>query len=222
MSKHKLGRRRQLARPSHYKQAGAVEEALRQRGVSAHVQPGWRGQSLLVHVADPDAPAAYLDDYADTLAEALYADGVQISCAGRTFIVAPGWLVANDAAEDQEASVWPPADEAEDIPDTPPDPRGTPASRWADHVTVLHLVEVLDGLQSALTGVELRADDSVLLHLTGNCNPAAVRGQLEGLRPALAVALGAASCSIGGCGRQLTITPAPRPAVGAPQGAERR
>ena len=60
MSKKRCDRPRQLARPKHYKQAGAVEEALRRRGVIAHVKPSWSGRSLVVQVADPDALVGHL------------------------------------------------------------------------------------------------------------------------------------------------------------------
>ena len=65
MSKKRFGRPRLQARPKHHKQAGAVEEALRRRGVSAHVKPSWSG-CLIVQVADPDAAAGYLDAHAAT------------------------------------------------------------------------------------------------------------------------------------------------------------
>lgn len=227
MSKRKPRRPRQLARPIYYKQAGAVEEALRQRGVSAHVQPGALGLSLLVHIADPDVPATYLDDYADTLAAALYADGVAINSAGRTFIVTPtapgpdAW--AEDEEEDEEeAAAWPPAAAAEPAPAARPAAAEAETALWADYVKLRRLTEALDDLQRALVSIELRADASVLLQLTGDCNPAAVRGQLAGRKPAIAAALGAASCLIIGRDRQITIIPGPQPGPAMAPGAARR
>lgn len=223
MSKRKLRRAHQLARPIHYKQAGAVEEALRQRGVIAHVQPGALGLSLLVHIADPDVPATYLDDYADTLAAALYADGVAINSAGRTFIVMPTSPGPDAWAEDEEEDeAWPPTAAAEPDPAARPAAAGSETALWAEYVKLRRLAEMFDDLQSALASVELRADDSVLLQLTEHCDPAVVRDRLAGRRPALAAALGAASCRIEGRGRQVTITPVPQPGPAAAPGAQRR
>ena len=60
MRRNKRGRRRQLARPFAYsrghllgKQAGAVAEALRRRGVTAHVNPSWSGRSLCLLYTSP-------------------------------------------------------------------------------------------------------------------------------------------------------------------------
>ncbi len=224
MSKRKLRHPRQLVRPIHYKQAGAVEEALRQRNVIAHVQPGWSGASLLVHVADPDVPAEYLDEHADALADALYADAVSISNTGRTFIVAPSWPTADDAAAaEAEDAAWPATDEAEHAARAAAaDLSGAHTSLWPDSVKLVYQVNAFGSLQDALWCAALRGDGSAVVHLTADCDPAAVRSQLAGRRLALAAALNAADCRIGGSGRQVTITPMPQSRPVAAPGAERR
>ncbi len=219
MSKRKLRRPRQLARAIHYKQAGAVEEALRQRGVIAHVQPGWSGQSLLVHVADPSVPAEYLDEHAASLAEALYADAVAICSTGRTFIVAPGWLTEDDADAAAAESAWPPADESELDPG---DPGEAELPAWPEGVRLIRPVEAFGPAQSAVAHAVLGGDGAIRLLLTADCDPAAVRAALEQRQAAIATAIGAASCRIEGNGRQVTITPVPQSGPAAAPGAERR
>ena len=92
MSKKRSGRTRQLARPSHYgrghllgKQAGTVEEALRHRGIIAHVKTSCSGRSPVVQVADPDAQTGYLDVHA----EALDVDGCHSGGLGRQITTTP-------------------------------------------------------------------------------------------------------------------------------------
>ena len=128
MRRNKRGRRRQLARPLAYKQAGAVEEALRRRGVTAHVNPSWNGRSLLVQVADPDAHMGYLDAHADALADALLVDAVSISSGLCDFIVAPEWRGLDDSAEGEEEVVWSSVDSTERPPNEPTAPDVASAS----------------------------------------------------------------------------------------------
>jgi hypothetical protein len=116
MSKKRFGRPSLPARPKHHKQAGAVEEALRRRGVVAHVKPSWTG-SLIVQVADPDATAGYLDAHATAMADALLADGVSISSGLRDFIVAPEWRRPDDSGEAVEEIAWPGTDDPQPEPD---------------------------------------------------------------------------------------------------------
>jgi len=240
MSRNKRGRRRQLARPLAYKQAGAVEEALRRRGVTAPVNPSWNGRSLLVQVADPDAHMGYLDAHADALADALLVDSVSISSGLRDFIVAPEWRGLDDSAEGEEEVVWPSVDSTERPPNEPtaPDVVSASANSVDTMEAFIHgynmgrLAGVLGDLRRSLTLGGPRGDSSFELRLDAGCDSAAVRAQLlcqsaATLAPALcsgasagvAEALGVDTCRIEGAGRRIPITPVLLPQSGAAQGA---
>jgi hypothetical protein len=213
MSKKRFDRPRLQARPKHHKQAGAVEEALRRRGVTAHVKPSWTG-SLIVQVADPDATAGFLDAHAEAMADALLADSVCISSGLRDFIVAPEW---RDPDEDDEAAeaAWPLTDDSRPEPDPPTEPQPAPASLSAVDAldAFLHgykmgrLAGALDDLRRCLVLSGPRADGGYELRLDAACDAAAVRAQLRSRAAALAAALGADACRIAGSGRQIIITP---------------
>ena len=94
------------------KQAGAVEEALRCRGVIARVKPSRSGRSLLVQVVDPDAPSGLLSLHAGALADALLADRVSILGGWLEFVVVPEW----SGPEDEEGVEWITADDPEPWP----------------------------------------------------------------------------------------------------------
>ena len=222
MSRNKRGRRRQLARPFAYgrghllgKQAGAVAEALRRGGVTAHVNPSWSGRSLLVQVADPAAHMGYLAAHADALADALLADSVSISSGLHDFIVAPEWRGLDDSAETEDEAAWPPTGSAERSPSEPPTPEV--ASLGVSAVDTLEafihgykmgrLAGVLGDLRRTLALGGPHADGSFELRLDAGCDSAAVRGQLRSRSAAIAEALGADTCRIGGLGRRITITP---------------
>jgi hypothetical protein len=224
MSKKRFDRVRLQARPKHYKQAGAVEEALRRRGVTAHVKPSWTG-SLIVQVADPDATAGYLDAHAEAMADALLADSVFISSGRRDFIVAPEWRGPDDSDEAEEEAAWPLTDDPQPEPDTPTEPQPTPASLSAVDAldAFLHgykmgrLAGALEDLRRCLVLSGPRDDGGYELRLDADRNSDEVRAQLRSRSAALAAALGADACRIAGSGRQIVITPV-SPAV-AHQGA---
>lgn len=224
MSKKRFGRSRLQARPKHHKQAGAVEEALRRRGVTAHVKPSWTG-SLIVQVADPDATAGFLDAHAEAMADALLADSVFISSGLRDFIVAPEWRGPDDSDEAGEEAAWPLTDDPQPEPDPPTEPQPTPASLSAVDAldAFLHgykmgrLAGVLDDLRRCLVLSGPRDDGGYELRLDAACDAAAVRAQLRNRSAALAAALGADACRIAGSGRQIVITPVSQAA--AHQGA---
>ncbi len=217
MSKKRFGRPRLQARPKHYKQAGAVEEALRCRGVIAHVKPSWTG-SLIVQVAEPDATAGFLDAHADAMADALLADSVSISSGLRDFIVAPEWYAPDDSDEVENEDAWPLSDDpepaAEEPTAAPAVPDGLSAVEALD--AFLHgykmgrLASVLDDLRRHLVLSGPRDDGGYELRLDGTCDAAAICTQVRGRSAALAEALGAAACRIEGNGRQITITPVPQ------------
>ncbi len=217
MSKKRFDRPRLQARPKHYKQAGAVEEALRCRGVIAHVKPSWTG-SLIVQVAEPDATAGFLDAHADAMADALLADSVAISSGLRDFIVAPEWRGPDDGGELENEDAWPSTDDPEPEVDglaaAPALPDGLRAVEALD--AFLHgykmgrLASVLDDLRRHLVLSGPLADGGYELRLDGTCDAAAIRTQLHSRAAALAEALGAAACRIEVSGRRITITPVPQ------------
>ena len=217
MSKKRFGRPRLQARPKHYKQAGAVEEALRCRGVIAHVKPSWTG-SLIVQVAEPDATAGFLDAHADAMADALLADSVSISSGLRDFIVAPEWYAPDDSDEVENKDAWPLSDDpepaAEEPTAAPAVPDGLSAVEALD--AFLHgykmgrLASVLDDLRRHLVLSGPRDDGGYELRLDGTCDAAAIRTQVRSRSAALAEALDAAACRIEGNGRRITITPVPQ------------
>jgi len=227
MNKKRYGRPRQLARSKHYKQAGAVEEALRRRGVIAHVQPSWSGGSLVVQVVDPDAETGCLDVHADAIADALLADGVSISSGRRDFIVAPEWRGPDDSDEAAEEDAWPLTDDPQPEPDQPTEPQPTPASLSAVDAldAFLHgyrmgrLAGALDDLRRCLVLSGPRDDGGYELRLDAACNSDAVRAQLRSRSVAIAEALGADACRIAGSGRRIVITPVSRSQSVAAQGA---
>jgi hypothetical protein len=237
MSKKRFGRPRLQARPKHHKQAGAVEEALRRRGVTAHVKPSWTG-CLIVQVADPDATAGYLDAHATAtlapalrfgasagVADALFADSVSITSGLRDFIVAPEWRGPDDGDEVKNEDAWPATDDSEPASDesaaAPAAPEGLSAVEALD--AFLHgykmgrLSGVLDDLRHQLVLSGPRADGGFELRLHPGCNSDAIRAQLRSRSAALAEALGADACRIAGSGRQIVITPVSQAA--AHQGA---
>jgi hypothetical protein len=212
MSKKCCDRVRRPARPKQYKQAGAVAEALRRRGVSAHVKPSWTG-SLRIRVADPAATADYLDAHAAAIADALLADGISLSSGGRDFTIVPVWRgPADDAAAIGGARRM--TDDPRPESDPPLDPQ-PPASLSAGDAldTFLHgykmgrLAGVLDDLRHHLVLSGPQDDGGFELRLAPGDNAAAVRAQLHRRSAACAAALGAAACRIGGAGRRITITP---------------
>jgi hypothetical protein len=234
MRRNKRGRRRQLARPFAYgrghllgKQAGAVAEALRRRGVTAHVNPSWSGRSLLVQVADPAAHMGYLDAHADALADALLADSVSISSGLHDFIVAPEWRGLDDSAETEDEAAGPPTGSAERSPSEPPTPEvASPGvSAVATLEAFIHgykmgrLAGVLGDLRHYLVLGGPRDDGGFELRLPAGCNGDAVRAQLRDWSAAIAEALGADTCRIGGRGRRITITPVLLPLSVAAQAA---
>ena len=184
MRRNKRGRRRQLARPFAYQQAGAVAEALRRRGVTAHVNPSWSGRSLLVQVADPAAHMGYLDAQADALADALLADSVSISSGLHDFIVAPEWRGLDDSAETEDEAAWPPTGSAERLPSEPPTPEvASPGvSAVATLEAFIHgykmgrLAGVLGDLRHYLVLSGPRDDGGFELRLPAGCDGDAVRG----------------------------------------------
>lgn len=217
MSKKRFDRPRLQARPKHYKQAGAVEEALRCRGVIAHVKPSWTG-SLIVQVAEPDATAGFLDAHADAMADALLADSVSISSGLRDFIVAPEWRGPDDSDEVENEDTWPLPDEPEPAAD---EPAAAPAvldglSAVEALDAFLHgykmgrLASVLDDLRRHLVLSGPRDDGGYELRLDRTCDAAAICTQVRGRSAALAEALGAAACRIEGTDRRITITPVPQ------------
>ena len=224
MSKKRFGRPRLQARPKHHKQAGAVEEALRRRGVIAHVKPSWSG-CLIVQVADPDAAAGYLDAHAAAMADALFADSVSITSGLRDFIVAPEWRGPDDGDEVENEDAWPSTDDPEPASDesaaAPAAPEGLSAVEALD--AFLHgykmgrLSSVLEDLRHQLVLSGPRADGGFELRLHPGCNSDAIRAQLRSRSAALAEALGADACRIAGSGRQIVITPVSQAA--AHQGA---
>lgn len=224
MSKKRCDRVRLQARPKHYKQAGAVEEALRRRGVTAHVKPSWTG-SLIVQVADPDATAGYLDAHAEAMADALQADSVFISSGLRDFIVAPEWRGPDDSEEETEEAAWPLTDDPQPEPDPPTEaqPTSTGLSAVDALDAFLHgykmgrLAGALDDLRRCLVLSGPRDDGGYELRLDATCDAATVRAQLRSRSAALAAALGADACRIAGSGRQIVITPVSQAA--AHQGA---
>jgi len=224
MSKKRFGQPRLQARPKHHKQAGAVEEALRRRGVIAHVKPSWSG-CLIVQVADPDAAAGYLDAHAAAMADALLADSVSITSGLRDFIVAPEWRGPDEGDEVENEDVWPSTDDPEPASDesaaAPAAPEGLSAVEALD--AFLHgykmgrLSSVLEDLRHQLVLSGPRADGGFELRLHPGCNSDAIRAQLRSRSAALAEALGADACRIAGSGRQIVITPVSQAA--AHQGA---
>ena len=224
MSKKRFDRPRLQARPKHHKQAGAVEEALRRRGVIAHVKPSWSG-CLIVQVADPDATAGFLDAHAEAMADALLADSVFISSGLRDFIVAPEWRDPDEDDKVENEDAGPATDDPEPAADEsaagPAAPEGLSAVEALD--AFLHgykmgrLSGVLDDLRHQLVLSGPRADGGFELRLHPDCNSDAIRAQLRGRSAALAEALGADACRIAGSGRQIVIIPMPQAA--AHQGA---
>ena len=227
MRRNQRSRRRQLARPLADKQAGAVAEALRRRGVTAHVNPRGSGRSLLVQAADPDAHVGYLDADADTPADALPVDAVSIGSGLRDFSVAPEWRALDDSAAGEEEVVWSSVDSTERPPNEPTAP--DVASANANSVDTL--VAFIRGYNMGrLAGVlgDLRRhrvlsgppnDGSFELRLDTGCDRAAARARLHSSAAALAEALGADACRSGGASRRSMSTPVLRQQPGAAQGA---
>ncbi len=227
MNRNKRGRRRQLARPFAYKQAGAVEEALRRRGVTAHVKPTWSGRSMVVQVLDPGADMGCLDEHAAALAGALNADAVTIISGARDFIVAPEWRDPGDGAETEDPDAWPMADGAERPNHEPLAAEPAPPSAGSADIAEAfiggyklgRLAGVLGDLWRYLAIDGPHSDGSFELRLAAHVDGEAVRAQLRTLSTAIAEALGATACRIGGLGRRITITPIMQTEPRASQGA---
>ena len=81
------------------------------------------------------------------------------------------------------------------------------------------LAGVLGDLRRTLALGGPHADGSFELRLDAGCDSAAVRAQLRSRSAAIAEALGADTCRIGGLGRRITITPELLPLSVAAQAA---